>query len=42
MFFQVVNFSVEEGGVHQEAAIGLAAKIFKFMSKLDFNFGFEE
>jgi hypothetical protein len=34
---QVVKFSMEKRGAHQEAAIGLAAQIFKFMTELDFD-----
>nr|ABK25048.1 unknown [Picea sitchensis] len=39
---QAVKFSMEKRGAHQEAAIGLAAQIFKFMTELKFNRVFKE
>lgn len=41
-FFQVLKFVMEKRGEHQEAAIGLAAQIFKFITKSDFDRLFEE
>eukprot|EP00253_Pinus_taeda_P007930 PITA_07930 len=39
---QVVKFVMEKQGEHQEAALGLAAQIFKFMIRSDFNRLLEE
>eukprot|EP00253_Pinus_taeda_P012890 PITA_12890 len=39
---QVVKSSIEKRGAHQEAAIGLAAQIIKFMIKSDFDHVFKE
>ena len=37
-----MKFSIEKCGAHQEAAIGLAAQIVKFMTKSDFDDVFKE
>eukprot|EP00253_Pinus_taeda_P007904 PITA_07904 len=39
---KVLKFVMEKRGEHQEAAIGLAAQIFKFITKSDFDRLFEE
>lgn len=39
---QVLKFVMEQRGEHQEAAIGLAAQIFKFITRSDFDRVFEE